>query len=595
MVLGVAAAALATGLAVSEWARFDQAKTARAREEALRADLSLTRDQADAALSAVIPADVVADADASVYLVMVDGTPAGTAFVVNRERGLLATAAHVVAGVKYDDAARPVEVLNQFSGKRLKVAAGRAHVGFGAFRRAVEAHQPLRGDRPLTRPVAVGVEETPFDVAVLVVDPRDPQTGANILGPALPIAADADLEAMKPGDPIAVLGFPADRVGSGQLPFSADSRAERGVVAALVAPVDTADRPRDPEIANLIIHRMATAGGSSGSPLLNAKGEVVGVHTHGHAGPGSNGDGLAQRADVVRDLLEPLREDTRLATLFRPAWRERLAAWPKAADVLPWSLFMAQTAPETAEKTLFDDLAADAEPPFEAFSEEAYFSAATKEYLVLAPDLPNDPAARNRRVSGAVTAGTRPAFEIRRSGQYYERWFKADPAKHVTIYAFDYAVNRQAGYCRVDGYWRRKGEEALQLVRGRGAFRLHLAPAAEEPADVQVVFRRAADCDPVSRTFTVGALAWAPDEPASAEPDHGAAGDAIAAAATAPRAAFRRVSCAVDGSDLYKCGDGAPTLIAVSQVHAGPATLGALPTGDMMNAAPGEPARDPAR
>ena len=568
---------LALGLAFSEFARLGGERSARARAVAIEAELAETRSDAKAALAAVIQPATIDQANQSVYLVLVNGNPNGTAFVVNRETGVLGTVAHVVASLPFTDKDARIEVLNQYSGVRLPVKTARVHAGYGSFTKAVEAYQPFRRNADLVSPKVVAVEETPFDVGVLIVNPLDPDTGENLLAPDLPIASEEKLKALKPGDPIAVIGFPSDRVGIGQIGDIADSRAERGVISALIAPVDNAAKPRDPEIANLIVHRMSTAGGNSGSPVLNGDGEVIGLHSHGISTPDSNGDSVAQRADVLIDILTPLREEVRLAALFRPAWQERLEYWIKARDLLPWSLYESAANGDAKEKRRVEDIDFDAKPPFELKMTDAKFSERMRRYVASAGDLAR-PSAIGQSENNAIGAVNQPAFVIGERGEYYEAVLPINPERENLIFAFDYAVGNGLGFCPLTTYWRTLGGDQLKVLRNRGATRLHLPAAETEAKGVQIVIKRASGCDRASRDFIFGAMDWPPEEEPSVNEavadTHGAArivlaaGDQVANSIDAAGLAVRTfVDCRVLGTGpRARCEE--PEALAVSTVHA---------------------------
>ncbi|MEL7239929.1 MAG: trypsin-like peptidase domain-containing protein, partial [Planctomycetota bacterium] len=392
-----------------------------------------------------------------------------------------------------------------------------------------------------------------------VVDPIDEETGENRLGPNLPIASDETLLGLSAGDPIAVIGFPRDRVGGGQIGDTADSRAERGVVSSMIAPVDNAQAARDPEIANLIVHRMATAGGNSGSPVLNAFGEVVGVHTHGVTGTDSNGDGVAQRADTLRDLLVPLREEMRLANLFKPAWDARLEHWYRAEDVLPWSYYRSLTEPRDGDDLKVEDVDFDADPPFKYYTRMAAYNERVKRFVSLAEDLRNGGV--NRSAEGAaVGAGLEPAFVIGEAGEYFERYFVLNPRRDNVVYAFDYVVNNGVGFCPITSFWRTLGDSKLSVQRNRGSARLYIPadPEAEEDTiRLHVVFKRNPGCDRASRDFIYGAMSWTPKAEDASTPQtadvHGRPAIVAAAFERANRAgdALRRtVACRFGGETV---------------------------------------------
>ncbi len=558
--------ALAIGLAFSEFARHGDRKAARALEAEISASLAETRIEAQSALAAIIRPETIETADQSVYLVRVDGNPNGTAFVVDRARGILASAAHVVNGLPVDDPNRRVEIINQYTGAAIPVSAVRKHAGFGSFTKAVEAYQPVRRDTELSRPRVVAVEETPFDAGVIVVNPFD-EAGENILGPDLPIASEETLRGMRAGDPIAIIGFPRDRVGGGQLGAKADSRAERGVVAAMIAPVDNIRSARDPAIANLIIHRMATASGNSGSPVLNAVGEVVGIHTHGVNGSDSNGDGLAQRADMLRDLLEPLREETRLAELFRPAWEERLEHWARAGAVLPWSFYESYVIEKDRpdDRRLVSDIDLTANAPFATQDGVVQFSENLQRFVAGASDLNAATGA-----AGALSA-RQSAFVIPEKGQYRETTFTVDPDKDTVLYGFDYAVNSANGYCPLTVFWRPVGADKLEVIRNRSTASIRLTAAENDAKRVHVIFKRPTNCDRASRDFLIGYVEWDPaDTPAALTASHdrpAIVNAALEGVGNAGGALRQLVTCAVaKPGAIAACEE--PEFIEATAVHA---------------------------
>lgn len=112
------------------------------------------------------------------------------------------------------------------------------------------------------------------DLAVLQLDLEQVRRG----GGALPVAVFGDSDQLAPGDVVFALGSPG---------FLAQS-ATRGIVAnpSLVLPEQTAGKMmlRGENVGMLvrwILHDARIFGGNSGGPLVNARGEIVGVNEIG--------------------------------------------------------------------------------------------------------------------------------------------------------------------------------------------------------------------------------------------------------------------------------------------------------------------------
>ena len=118
---------LAIGLTASEIIRFRQAQTAEQLEERLEA----AESDADAALKAVISPQLLASTERSVYMVVNDERHYGSAFVIDREKGVLATAAHVANDLEFEKEEQNYFVVNRHSGKRLRIRAKKIHAGYG--------------------------------------------------------------------------------------------------------------------------------------------------------------------------------------------------------------------------------------------------------------------------------------------------------------------------------------------------------------------------------------------------------------------------------------------------------------------------------
>ncbi|HEX3999008.1 MAG TPA: serine protease [Pirellulales bacterium] len=263
----------------------------------------------------------------SIYLVMAQdrngNTEAeGTAWVLNKEKGILVTNGHVA---EFDDKAKATggRLILRSRGNQqgdVVVIGTKLHPGFLDWRKLWQqgiGHSPA-GAAQAEPPVNF------CDVALLYVD--QPES----LAPALTLADDATLLHLGKPDLIGFIGYLIDNEANpGLNPLSPDPSAETGDIAAMT------DYFGDPSIGDpaqqlLIQHNISTSGGASGSPILNADGNVIGVHSAGNyiLIPGWSGRipaGLhyAQRADLVKELLES--DD-----LARQAQQPRTDRWTAA-------------------------------------------------------------------------------------------------------------------------------------------------------------------------------------------------------------------------------------------------------------------------
>lgn len=525
LVLLTVVGALSAALVLSEIARLNQNKQLSERLEAAETN-------ADAALNAVIEPAMLQKTDKSVYMIVSEKTYHGTAFVIDRERGLLVTAAHVIEQLPLEEPNTTISVVNRYSKKPAAMLTSRMHAGYGAFREVAEAYQPIDPKSPIVNPRIVPLHDFSNDAAILIVDPIDPETGENILGPDLPIATRETLLSLKAGDPIAVVGFPSDNIVVNTAK-SAASRTERGVIASMISPIDLVEESGDPVRDNLIVHRMATAGGNSGGPILDRDGRVIGIHSHGYDSTQSNGDGLAQRADVIHDLLNVFQEEESVARIYKPDWEKRLSRWVKAREALPYTLYYRhakrmRNGAAYMEKT-FQDIDFNAEKKFRAQINDLEFMDAQRSFSLPAPDLikpkpKSETASPPRRTSSRTTikAAPTPTFEFKRSGEYSVMAFRRNPNRHYVVFAFDYSVNwSQHGFCRVDAYHRKLGEDTFTPSMPTTFPTIRYRPDVNEDdpkskaiQQHQVVFRRP-NCGNATSPFFAGILSW--EEPQQEE------------------------------------------------------------------------------
>lgn len=275
------------------------------------------------------------DAQRSVYLVMArdaqGATPFGTAFVVGE--GVLVTSAHVAE--QFTEMGEGLTLQVRAAGSPahdFKVVGITMHPHYRRFEDAWRAYGPLAaGAGGTSRPI---VGTGGYDVALLRVAPDD----AAQLGPPLPLAADADLMALEPGDAVGYVGFPIESAAVGGVNLDdPEAQLQIGRLTALtdffLVKSDLADR-------HLLQHSLPVQGGASGSPLLDRRGQVVGVvsggnlveiNPQGTRVPTGIGVNFAQRADLVREVLAG---DAETRTTEREAlWQRRLKRYQNEVDV----------------------------------------------------------------------------------------------------------------------------------------------------------------------------------------------------------------------------------------------------------------------
>jgi len=158
------------------------------------------------------------------------------------------------------------------------------------------------------------------------------------LGPALSLAAETDLMGLQPGDAVGYVGFPMESAALGGVNLDdPEAQLQMGRLTALtdffLVKGDLADR-------QLLQHSLPVQGGASGSPLLDSRGQVIGVvsggnlveiNAEGVRVPTGTGVNFAQRADLVRELLSG---DAALSTTAREAhWQRRLKRYQNEVDL----------------------------------------------------------------------------------------------------------------------------------------------------------------------------------------------------------------------------------------------------------------------
>ena len=132
---------------------------------------------------------------------------------------------------------------------------------------------------------------------------RDPLTDSALIrliekpSGDLPVAAFGDSDRMAPGDLVVAIGNP----------FNLAHTVTVGVVSAKGRPF----HPLEGRVQEMLQTDTAINPGNSGGPLLNLRGEVIGINTailSPSPGAGNVGIGFAVPINVVRDLLPQLHE-----------------------------------------------------------------------------------------------------------------------------------------------------------------------------------------------------------------------------------------------------------------------------------------------
>jgi S1-C subfamily serine protease len=144
------------------------------------------------------------------------------------------------------------------------------------------------GDSETPHPAEVVGSDPATDVAVLKVD-----APADQLHP-LPLGRSGDVEV---GDPVVAIGNP----------FGLDRTVTSGIVSALQRQIQA---PNGFSISNVIQTDAAINPGNSGGPLINARGQVIGINAQIQTGGGGGnvGIGFAIPIDTVQEEIDQLIE-----------------------------------------------------------------------------------------------------------------------------------------------------------------------------------------------------------------------------------------------------------------------------------------------
>jgi S1-C subfamily serine protease len=149
-------------------------------------------------------------------------------------------------------------------------------------------------DTSTTTPVRLVAASPCDDLAVVKL--VDPVTGLR----ALPLGTSSTVKA---GDQVTVLGFPGSfQSTSEDLHQASTVVTNTGSVSA--THVQATPDPSYPTYQDTIQHQAPTNHGNSGGPLLNAKGQVIGINTLGN--PDAQGQYYSISIDYAKRLLSDL-------------------------------------------------------------------------------------------------------------------------------------------------------------------------------------------------------------------------------------------------------------------------------------------------
>jgi hypothetical protein len=252
------------------------------------------------------------------------GVPEATAFPIGPNT--LATNAHV--GDLFKKLLPGQQMIVRSPGKEGKtyeVTNATLHPGYDRF-------EAFLSQDVLRRNIAsIGVPG--YDVATLTVKEQlPPET-------ILQLAGTDELKALNPGIELATAGYPMEGiVGGNAQAYGAAPEYHTGAITALT---DFFFLPADFAYSQLIHHSLPSAGGASGSPIVNEDGHVVALLSAGNSyQPGSDEARVpsgvlinyGQRVDLLQQLLAG--ETTSALAEDEEYWTRQFAVFKSGIDII---------------------------------------------------------------------------------------------------------------------------------------------------------------------------------------------------------------------------------------------------------------------
>lgn len=224
------------------------------------------------------------------------------------------------------------------NGKVYHVVAANLHPEYNAFQTFLQ--------QDVVRSNAVDLVVPGYDVATLTVKEDLPQDAILQLAPA------DELRRLQPGTGLFTAGYPAEGIaGSGALEYGATPQYHGGAITGLT---DFFFLPTDFAHAQLIQHSAPSAGGASGSPMVDVSGRVVALLSAGnnYQPPGQDSARVssgalinyAQRVDMLQTLLAG-QANTELAA-DQTYWTKQFGVFSSGIDLLDQAIVSSLQKPD---------------------------------------------------------------------------------------------------------------------------------------------------------------------------------------------------------------------------------------------------------